>query len=131
MTLTGTIAFLLAAAGCAGDEPVTVSTTPPPPKTHEVIYAADGVGTTEGSYTWTTEDGGTSQGDIDLPLKDKDGNVGITSDAFKSGAPLYLSIRNTMGHGSVTCQIIVDGKEISKVTSSGAYVIATCKGKVP
>lgn len=105
--------------------------TPSPPKSHEVVYAADGEGTAAASYTWATEDGGTSQGNIDLPLKDKDGNVGITSDAFKSGAFLYLAIRNTQGYGSVSCQIIVDGHEVSNVTSSGGYVSAICKGRVP
>lgn len=129
MMLTATSFFLVAA--CTADTDPPVSYTPPPLKPHEVVYAADGEGTTSASYTWSTEDGGTAQGTIDLPLKDKDGNVGITSNAFKSGAFLYLSIQNSEGFGSVTCQIIVDGVEVTKVTSSGGYVIATCQGKVP
>lgn len=125
------VTLVCVTTGCSGEKASPTPSSPPPAKTHEVTYAAEGEGTTAGQYTWTTEDGGTSQGDIDLPLKDKDGNVGITSDAFKSGAFLYFAIRNTQPSGSVTCQIIVDGKEISRVTSSGAYVSAVCKGKVP
>lgn len=132
MMLTATVSFLIIAAACGGSGSTpTVGASPSPVKAHEVVYAADGEGTTEASYTWATEDGGTSQGDIDLPLKDKDGNVGITSDAFKSGAFLYLSIQNSAGYGSVSCQIIVDGHEVANVTSSGGYKIATCKGRVP
>jgi len=96
-----------------------------------VIYAADGEGTKDASYTLRSDNGGTVQGDIDLPLKNKAGDVGLTFKGFGSGDMVYLSIQNANASGSVTCQIIVDGVEVSRNTSSGGYKIATCTGKVP
>jgi hypothetical protein len=96
-----------------------------------VVYAATGEGTTAASYTMVSEDGGTSQGNVDLPLKGVDGKAGLTSSTFKSGAFLYLSVQNSQGYGSVTCQIKVDGVVVSQASGNGGYMIATCKGQVP
>lgn len=123
MMLSGTIAFLLLATACAA--------SPSPPPTHEVWYRADGDGTTSASYTLQSDDGGTRQQDIDLPLTNRKGETGLTFTGFKSGAFVYLSVQNKTAAGAVTCRIIVDGKEISNNTSSGAYTIATCQGRVP
>lgn len=122
MTLTGTIAFLLVSGACAGTDAQP---------THEVWYRADGVGTKEASYTLQSEDGGTQQEDINLPLMNKRGETGLTFTGFKSGAFVYLSVQNSTGAGSVTCQIFVDGKELSSNTSTGGYKIASCQGQVP
>lgn len=131
MTLSGTAGFLLlTVAACSG----TDSPTAPAAgslKSHTVVYQAEGAGTAAAAYTWATDDGGTSQGDIDLPLKSQAGDNGIELYRFKTGASLYLSIRNTTDAGAVTCRILVDGAKVSEVTSSGAYKIATCTGKVP
>lgn len=129
MTLSGTTAFLLLIVACSGSE------SPPAPaadslKTHKVVYQAEGAGTAAASYTWTTDDGGTSQGNIDLPLKSQAGDNGIELYRFKTGASLYLSIQNTTDAGAVTCRILVDGTKVSEVTSSGGYKIATCTGRV-
>lgn len=125
MTLSGTATFLLLVAACASGAATTKATT------HEVWYRADGDGTTSASYTLQSDDGGTRQQDIDLPLTNQKGETGLTFTGFKSGAFVYLSVQNKTAAGAVTCRISVDGKEISNNTSSGAYTIATCQGRVP
>lgn len=125
MTLSGTVTFLLLVAGCASGATTTKATT------HEVWYRADGDGTTEASYTLQSDDGGTRQQDITLPLMNQKGETGLTFTGFKSGAFVYLSVQNSTAAGSVTCQIFVDGKEISSNTSTGGYKIASCQGRVP
>jgi hypothetical protein len=124
MTLTGTFVLMLAAAACGG-------TDAQPKSAHEVWYRADGVGATEASYTLRSDDGGTRQQDINLPLVNQDGETGLTFTGFKSGDMVYLSVQNKGASGSITCRIFVDGKEISNNTSDGGYKIATCTGTVP
>lgn len=106
-------------------------TTPPATLTHTVVYQADGVGTTEATYTLQSDDGGTRQGDIDLPLMNQAGTEGLSFPGFKTGDFVYLSVQNTMDSGSVTCRILVDGKVVAENQSDGGHVIATCKGRVP
>jgi hypothetical protein len=44
------------------------------------------------------------------------------------GTPLYYSIyAQLQGSGTVSCQILVDGKVISQSTASGGYTIASCE----
>lgn len=130
MTLTGTIAFLLVSAACSSDGsgPTSAASSG---KAHEVWYRAEGSGAAEASYTLRSDDGGTVQGDINLPLVNQKGETGLTFKGFKSGDFVYLSVQNTTGAGAVTCRIIVDSKEISNNTSSGGYKVATCQGQVP
>lgn len=47
------------------------------------------------------------------------------------GQFLYVSAQNNNNSGTVSVEITVNGKEIDKATSSGAYVIATASGSVP
>lgn len=50
----------------------------------------------------------------------------------QSGDYLYISAQNNCDTGSVTCEIDLNGEPTSaKSKSSGAYVIATCSGRVP
>ncbi|MFC0626112.1 hypothetical protein [Kribbella deserti] len=127
-------ALVGALAGCGAQEdpppapaaPVTSATAP------TVTFFAEGDGTDSGSLTMITESGGTLQKDVGLPLRNgSTGEQGVTSHAFRSGATLYLSVQNSNGYGAVTCRIAVNGVEIDKVTSSGGYKIATCRGRVP
>lgn len=127
MTLSGTVAFLLLAAACSGDGSTAAGSS----TAHEVWYRAEGTGTAEASYTLRSDDGGTRQQDIDLPLVNQKGETGLTFEGFKSGDSVYLSVQNTTPAGSVTCRIIIDGHEISNNTSSGGYKVATCQGTVP
>ncbi|HWD83309.1 MAG TPA: hypothetical protein VG497_30625 [Kribbella sp.] len=101
------------------------------PVTHTVTYVVEGESTTAATYTIQTDDGGTQQGEADLPLRNKAGGYGLTFDGFASGAFVYLSAQNDNGYGSVTCKILVDGDTISENTSTGGYAIATCSSRVP
>lgn len=126
MMLSATISFLSLATACSGSPPAATQ-----PTTHEVWYRADGDGTKTASYTLRSEDGGTVQGDINLPLTNQQGETGLTFTGFKSRDFVYLSVQNSSDAGSITCQIFVDGVQISSNTSDGAYKIATCQGRVP
>lgn len=139
-TAWGTVAAIvvLLAAGCGADESgpeSAAAATSSPATTHTVVYAADGDGGKKvASYTWATADGGTEQHEADLPLRAEDaddGDAGLPMEGFESGDMVYLSVQNSQDHGSITCQIIVDGVEVSVHTSTGAYSIATCRGRVP
>jgi hypothetical protein len=97
-----------------------------------VVFYAEGEGTKSAAVTMQSESGGTLQKDVALPMADEaTGQPGVASDGFKHGAHLYLSLQNSEAAGSVTCRIEVDGKVVDEATSSGAYKIATCVGKVP
>lgn len=127
---------LLAILMRAGDSTENPATPPAAvasykPVVHTVSYEADGDGTNAGTYTLRSADGGTRQGEADLPLMNKAGGVGLQLTGFGSGAFLYLSVQNSNGYGAVTCRIVVDGQTISENTSQGGYTIATCQGQVP
>jgi hypothetical protein len=66
---------MLPLAGCSGEPKAVVTPPVVTPIRHEVVYAADGETTKTASYTLRSPDGGTVQGDIDLPLKNKNGDV--------------------------------------------------------
>ena len=130
------IVAVLALAGCNGKTPV--AQTPPrvtPVVTkHTVVYEAEDPEAGElrtASYTLRSDDGGTRQGNIDLPLRNQNGTTGLTFTGFGSGAFVYLSIQNGDEYGSVPCRITVDGTVVSENTSSGGSTIATCQGQVP
>lgn len=130
MMLTATVFFV--AVACSGNKPETAPKTQAPATAPHVVFYAEGQGTVSGSITLRTESGGTVQKDVALPMTDTaTGTAGVSSFLFKRGASLYISVQNKAAAGSVTCRIEVDGKEIDKATSSGAYKIASCVGKVP
>lgn len=124
MMLAATVFCVLSAAACSGGGD---------PNDSVVTYFAEGDGTSAASITGSTESGGTFQVDVDLPMRDeKTGQEGIRSSDYKPGAFLYLSVQNKGdAGGAVTCRITVGDKVIDEVTSRGAGVIATCRGKMP
>lgn len=69
---------------------------------------------------------GMAQSVVDLPMRNKSGTEGIRFTTDR-GDFLVMSAQNQDSSGSVTCIIEVDGQEISRNTSSGAYVIASCE----
>lgn len=100
---------------------------------HTVLYEAEGSGARglrSANYTLQTPSG-SAQGEINLPMKNRDGGTGLTIPDFHAGDFVYLSVQNSDAAGSVTCRIAVDGVVISENTSTGGYVIASCKGVVP
>lgn len=130
--LLAAIAALLNAGSKSDGAPTLPATVASyTPAIHTVSYEADGVDTKAGNYTLRSADGGTRQGDADLPLMNKAGGVGLQLSGFQPGDFVYLSVQNENGFGSVTCRIVVDGRTISENTSTGGYTIATCQGQVP
>jgi hypothetical protein len=126
LTVTGTLAFLLIVAGCNSDGSASVSGPP------QVVFFAEGSGTASAAVTMRTESGGVIQMDVGLPMTNAEtGKPGIGSDKFKRGDPLSILAQNKEAGGSVTCRIEVDGKVIDEATSSGAFKVVTCAGKVP
>ena len=134
MMLTATIFFV--AVACSGNKPETAPETPAPATAPHVVFYATGDGTAAAAMTLRSESGGTIQKDVALPLTDTSkGTAGLASDLFKSGDTLYASFQNKEAAGSVTCKIevTVDGKAqvIDEATSTGAYKVVSCAGRVP
>jgi len=133
MMLSATIIF--GAVACSRDEPVTApqsSASPGPAGPPHVVFYGEGDGTVSASVTMRTETGGAIQKDVALPMVDAaTKQPGVVSDRFKRGDQLYMSLQNSEAAGSVTCRIEVDGKVIDTATSSGAGVVASCRGIVP
>lgn len=96
----------------------------------EVLYEVEGTATSV-DITMETPSG-TSQGsNKKVPLASKDSGKRGISLTMERGDFVYISAQNQGSSGTVTCKISVDGVVISKVTSSGAYTIASCDGTVP
>jgi hypothetical protein len=49
-------------------------------------------------------------------------------DDISAFSGLSLVVQHSSGGGDITCKILVDGKEVSSSTSSGAYAVVTCNG---
>ena len=108
-------------SGNGGDDGGSYVRPTSKPTTYTVDYEVTGTAK-DGSFTWQNETGGTEQGDYKVPFKK----------TFKAeyGQFVYISVQNNYKTGSVTCKIIVNGKEFKSSTSEGAYKIATCSGSV-
>jgi hypothetical protein len=126
--LTATVSVLITVAACSsggGSASAPVSAAP------HVVFYAEGEGTAA-AMTLRSESGGTIQKDVALPLTDTSkGTAGLSSDLFKRGDTFYISLQNKDVAGSVTCRIEVDSKVVDEATSSGAYKVVSCQGKVP
>lgn len=91
----------------------------------EITYEVTG-SAQSASITMETPSG-TSQQEVDLPLRTKSG--GKMTLPFSRGDFVYLSAQNMGASGTIKCTIRGhDGEVISTVQSSGAYVIAGCDG---
>lgn len=94
------------------------------PKSVTVIYKVDGTARTA-DITYATPSGTSQQQGVDVPLRKKsDSSEGIEVSMFR-GDHLYISAQNN-GSGTITCHILVDGREVASNTSSGEYAIASC-----
>ena len=82
------------------------------------------------SITVRAGDKSTQQSDVDVPVVLESGERGLRY-AVEGGEFVYISAQNSTDSGDVTCAITVDGELLVTNTSSGAYVIATCSGRVP
>lgn len=119
--------------GCVASTPEPAA-TPSAPAPVEVRYEVDFEAAHKGLTSKTpsaditvSTPTGTVQKTVDLPMKTKDGQIGVRGDA-PAGSPLYISAQKNDAYGSITCRIYSSGELISENTSSGDYSIATCKG---
>jgi hypothetical protein len=98
--------------------------------TRTVLYEVEGTATSV-DITFETPSG-TSQGsNKKVPLANRDSGKRGISVTMDRGDFVYISAQNQGKTGTVTCKISVDGVLVSKVTSSGAYAIASCDGTAP
>lgn len=94
--------------------------------TSRVVYKVHGTAT---SVSWTVQTPtGTKQGDADVPLMNTGGTEGLQF-TFPAGEFVYISAQNQGESGTVECIIEVDGVEVSRNASTGAYQIAQCDGQ--
>lgn len=120
------LTLIIAATTSGSDEHGATDDHTGSSSTSEVVYEVEGTAEMA-SITISVPGGGTSQAsDIDVPMQTSS-HVGLRN-TFSSGEFLYLSAQNSQDHGTIICRITVDGVVVAEVTSSGAYVIATCDG---
>lgn len=116
---------LLLLAGCTASPPATVPEVTYTPKIHTYVYYV--TGTAGGADVTYTTGSGTSQGSVDIPMKNKSGTYGIQMTSENAPDFLYISAQNTGEYGEVTCRIQMDDVVLAENTASGAYMIATCQ----
>jgi hypothetical protein len=89
--------------------------------TYLVRYRVSGT-TSKASLTYQNPQGGTEQTVVDVPWEQL-----LT---FRRGDFVYLSAQNEQDHGSIVCEIWINGTKWKESTSSGGYTIASCSGSV-
>lgn len=87
---------------------------------YTVTYSVGGT-TTMASLTYENASGGTEQKDVKVPWSGQTFNA-------KRGQFLYVSAQNGSEYGTISCEILINGKTWKKSSSDGAYAIATCNG---
>ncbi|MFZ0546246.1 MAG: hypothetical protein WAM60_12445 [Candidatus Promineifilaceae bacterium] len=99
-----------------------------PQPDYYVEYVVTG-GIYSASLTYENQSGNTEQRDI---IQGTIMNITPWTLGFSAnyGDFVYLSAQNNHNDGTITCEIKVNGKVIESATSQGAYVIATCSGRV-
>jgi len=106
-------------SGCVSVATPAPYKVPEAPTSYKITYRVSG--TAKGaSLTYANAQGGTEQIEVKIPWQQ--------SFTVKKGAFLYLSAQNIGESGSVTAEILLDGRAWKSSTSSGAYVIASCSG---
>ncbi len=89
--------------------------------TYLVRYRVTGT-TSRASLTYQNSEGGTEQAVVNVPWDQLF--------TFRRGDFAYLSAQNQQDHGSIVCEIWVNGTKWKESTSSGGYTIASCSGSV-
>lgn len=122
MIIIGVILILMIgdSSGSSGNTSSGIS-RPSEKTSYKVKYEIPGTATSV-SITLQNAQGGTEQGDYKVPFSQ--------IFTFQSGEYVYISAQNNDDHGTVTCKIYVDGVEVKSSTSTGAFVIATCRGSL-
>ncbi|MEV0993376.1 MmpS family transport accessory protein [Nonomuraea sp. NPDC050202] len=125
-TLLAIAAVTALMSGCA--PATTAPATPEPTPTPATVYPETVVYRAYGDayladLTMETPSGTRQVADVELPAEE--------TWLMHSGEFVYVSAQSKGETGSITCEIAVDGKVISRNESDGAYVIASCQGTVP
>lgn len=92
--------------------------------TRQVVYVVTGTASTV-DVTMQAPSGTRQESGVRVPVY-----PGYTY-TMSPGDFVYISAQNRGETGSVSCRILVDGVAVADNTSSGAYVIASCDGRVP
>jgi Mycobacterium membrane protein len=104
----------------------SATATSSPPTSYQVTYRVSGYRASslpEGSLTYTNAGGDTEQrGKEALPWE--------KSFSARPGAFVYVSVQNAHDYGSVKCEILLNGIVVKESSSQGAYVIASCSGRL-
>lgn len=119
------IVIAIAAANSGGKAPASSPGTPAAGASSPAAPAKAAAATTV-TYVVTGSSADVTYGPAGSSLS---GHAGMSkTTAIPAHAPAYYSIDAQLsGSGSVTCEILVSGKVISKSTASGAYNIASCE----
>ena len=125
MTVVALAVF--ATKAIAPRQAATTSPTVPKSSVVTVRYRTEG-SAPYGDITYATPTGTGQQSKSEIPMKTKSGNIGL-SYKMSSGDYLYLSVQNGTEEGSVVCIIEVNGVEVARNESSGAFSIASCSGR--
>lgn len=91
------------------------------PANYTIEYRITG-STNYASYTYENETGSTEQKTAGVPWSKKF--------VASPGDYLYISAQNEIDHGTIKCELLVDGVVVKHAESSGAYVIVTCSGRL-
>lgn len=84
----------------------------------EVTYLIEGT-TNKASVTYVNDLGSMEQiAEVTLPYQ----KIVIV----KYGTPLSIVAQNLSDSGTITCKIIIDGKEVKSATSEGGFVVVSC-----
>lgn len=141
LVVAGVAALVL--AGCSSTSTTRASYTPDPAivaavraagtmtseayvapvsSSHEIRYLITGSAVVASQISYGTLGGGISQiTDRTLPWQK-------TVEASTSLIIASVNAQNAGESGSVSCEVWIDGRRVSKNTSEGAYVIAQCSG---
>lgn len=106
--------------------PISLPTTP---VVYNVTYTVRG-DTRDASLTYANITGATEQrplGNKGALFNDRPWSMSFPANV---GQFLYLSVQNLHDHGTIICEITVNGKMIQQAESKGGYAVATCSGSV-
>lgn len=90
--------------------------------THEITYRTGG-SARMGDVTYAAPSGTSQASNARLPFM-----IGYT---MSRGDFAYVSVQNGENAGTVSCEIVMDGRVVVSNSSSGGYAIATCNGRLP
>lgn len=131
LTGLGVLLLIGAIANSCGDSSTSGSAAPAATRSAAAATVDD--------YDVTYRITGTAR-TVDITMSDSDGDTVQQSDLpvpvvkverhMHSGEFAYISAQNQGESGTVTCTIELDGVPVKTSTSSGAYVIATCSGRI-